>query len=101
MGIARLLAKAWVVLCIFAGAHALRIALASGLPLSSTAIALGICVLLFMAMGLLFVGGFGVSGGIGVPFAARLKPAHWIPGFNEIVFVAFLILSFVDQAVFA
>jgi hypothetical protein len=101
MGIARLLAKAWIVFCLFAGAHALRIALASGLPVPSTAFAICICVLLFVAMGLLFAGGFGVSGGVGTPLAARLKPAHWLPGFNEIVFVIFLVLSFVDQAVFA
>ena len=58
-----MLAKGWVVFCLFAGAHALRIALASGLALASSAFAIGICVLLFAAMGLLFVGGFGVSGG--------------------------------------
>ncbi|HWC62026.1 MAG TPA: hypothetical protein VG501_00280 [Rhizomicrobium sp.] len=101
MGIARLLAKAWVVFCVFAGAHALRIALASGLPLPSTAFAISICVLLFAAMGLLFAGGFGVSGIAGMPISARLKPAHWLPGFNEIVFVIFLGLSFVTQVVFA
>ena len=36
MGIARLLAKGWIVFCLFAGAHALRIALVSGLPLASS-----------------------------------------------------------------
>ena len=105
MGIARLLAKAWVVFCIFSGAHALRIALANGLPLPSSSFAIGICVLLFSAMGLLFAGGFGVAGGpIGsgqAPLLARLKPAHFVPGFNEIVFVIFLGLSFVNQVVFA
>ena len=102
MGIARLLAKAWVVFCVFAGAHALRIALASGLPLPSSAFAIGICVVLFVAMGLLFAGGFGVSGlASGMPLIDRLKPAHLLPGFNEIIFVIFLILSFVNQAVFA
>jgi hypothetical protein len=102
MGIARLLAKAWVVFCLVAGAHALRIALASGVPLPSSAFAIGICVILFAAMGLLFAGGFGVAGGAtGTPLLARLKPAHMIPGFNEIVFLIFLILSFVVQVVFA
>jgi hypothetical protein len=102
MGIARLLAKAWVVFCLVAGAHALRIALASGLPLPSSAFAIGICVALFAAMGLLFAGGFGVAGvATGTPLLERLKPAHLVPGFNEIIFVIFLILSFVDQAVFA
>ena len=102
MGIARLLAKAWVVFCLVAGAHALRIALASGLPLPSSAFAIGICVALFAAMGLLFAGGFGVAGAtLGAPLLARLKPAHLLPGFNEVVFVIFLILSFVVQVAFA
>lgn len=103
MGIARLLAKGWVVFCLFAGAHALRLALMSGLALASSAFAIGICVLLFMAMGLLFVGGFGVSGAAqrGAPLLARLKPHHLIPAFNETVFVVFVVLSFCNQALFA
>jgi hypothetical protein len=102
MGIARLLAKAWVVFCLVAGAHALRIALATGLPLPSSAFAIGICVILFVAMGLLFTGGFGVAGSAsGTPLIERLKPVHLMPGFNEILFVAFLILSFVSQVYFA
>jgi len=102
MGIARLLAKAWVVFCLVAGAHALRIALATGLPLPSSAFSIGICVILFSAMGLLFTGGFGVAGGAsGTPLIERLKPVHLMPGFNEIVFVTFLVLSFVNQVYFA
>ena len=105
MGIARLLAKAWVVFCLVAGAHALRIALASGEFFSSSLMGIGICVALFVAMGLLFAGGFGVAGialgGAGAPLTARLKPAHFLPGFNEIVFVIFLILSFLNQVFFA
>ena len=102
MGIARLLAKAWVVFCLVAGAHALRIDLATGLPLPSSAFAIGICVVLFTAMGLLFAGGFGVAGGVaGTPLIERFKPVYLMPGFNEIVFVLFLILSFVNQVVFA
>ncbi len=102
MGIARLLAKAWVVFCLVAGAHALRIALATGLPLASSAVAIGICVLLFVAMGLLFAGGFGVAGGVsGTPLIERIKPAHLVPGFNEIVFMIFLVLAFVTQVIFA
>ncbi len=105
MGIARLLAKAWVVFCIFSGAHALRIALATGQPLPSAAFSIGICVLLFVAMGLLFAGGFGVAGGPlagdrpGAPLIARLKPRYLVPGFDEIVFMVFLALSFTVQAV--
>jgi hypothetical protein len=102
MGFARLLAKSWVVFCVIAGAHALRIALASGVALSSAASAIGICVTLFTAMGLLFAGGFGAAGTPpGTPLIARLKPALFVPGFDEIIFVLFLVLSFVNQAVFA
>lgn len=102
MGFARLLAKSWVVFCLVAGAHALRIQLSSGVPLASSAFTVGICVVLFTAMGLLFAGGFGAAGSPpGTPLIARLKTAHLIPGFNEIIFVVFLILSFVNQVVFA
>jgi hypothetical protein len=102
MGIARLLAKGWVLFCLFAGGHALRIALASGLPLASSLSAIGIVTLLFAAMGLLFVGGFGAAAGMGgAPLLARLKPHHLIPGFNESVFLVFVALSFFTQALFA
>jgi hypothetical protein len=100
MGIARLLAKGWIVFCLFAGAHALRLALLSGLPLDNSLAAIGICAFLFMAMGLLFVGGFGVSAGhvTGKPWLARFRPHHLVPGFNETVFLIFVILSFLNQA---
>jgi len=100
MGIARLLAKGWIIFCLFAGAHALRFALLQGLPLDSSLPAIGICALLFTAMGLLFVGGFGVSAahGGGAPWLQRFKPHHLIPGFNEAVFFIFVILSFLNQA---
>ena len=99
MGIARLLAKGWIIFCLFAGAHALRFALLQGLPADALP-AIGICALLFTAMGLLFVGGFGVSAahGGGVPWLQRFKPHHLIPGFNEAVFFIFVILSFLNQA---
>ena len=60
MGIARLLAKGWIIFCLFAGAHALHIALTRGLKLEASLPAIAICVILFAAMGLLFAGGFGV-----------------------------------------
>ena len=102
MGIARLLAKGWIVFCLFAGAHALRIALVSGLPLASSIFPIGICVILFAAMGLLFAGGFGVSAGLpGTSFKSRLGLHHLMPGFNEIVFLGFVALSFIDQVWFA
>jgi len=100
MGIARLLAKGWIIFCLFAAAHALRFALLQGLPLDSSLPAIGICALLFTAMGLLFVGGFGVSAAHsgGAPWLQRFKPHHLIPGFNEAVFFIFVILSFLNQA---
>jgi len=100
MGIARLLAKGWIIFCLFAGAHALRFALLSGLPLDNSFAAIGICTFLFMAMGLLFVGGFGVSAGhaAGKPWVERFKPGQLIPGFNEAVFLIFVVLSFLNQA---
>ena len=102
MGIARLLAKGWIVFCLFAGAHALRLALISGLPLESSSFAIGVCAVLFMAMGLLFVGGFGASAGhSGTPWLAGLRPHHLIPGFNEAVFMVFVTLSFLNQALVA
>jgi hypothetical protein len=100
MGIARLLAKGWIIFCLFAAAHALRFSLMAGAPLQSSFAAVGICALLFMAMGLLFVGGFGVSAAhiSGTPWIKRFKPHHLIPGFNEGVFFAFVVLSFLSQA---
>src|SRR5579871_1664607 len=102
MGIARLLAKGWIIFCLFAGAHALNIARVRGLPLTPSLADIGICVILFTAMGLLFAGGFGVSAGLpGTPFRARLGLGHFVPGFNEIVFLLFVVLSFVNQVWFA
>src|SRR3954463_10122005 len=102
MGIARLLAKGWLLFCIVAGGHALHLALASGMPLAPALFAVGICVILFAAMGLLFVGGFGVSGGLpGTPLNEWLRPHHVLPGFNEIVFMLFVLLSFGLQVMVA
>ena len=103
MGIARLLARGWVVFCLFAAAHALRLAVLQGRPLDEALFGIGICALLFIAMGLLFVGGFGVSAGhvSGTPWIKRFKPHHLLPPFNEAVFFIFAALSFLDQAVIA
>ena len=99
MGVARLLAKGWVVFCLFAGAHALVLALRQGEPFFAALAAVTVCVVLFAAMGLLFVGGFGASFGSGSPWT-RIRPRDFKPDFNEIVFVAFLALSFALQAFF-
>jgi len=103
MGIARLLAKGWIVFCLFAAAHALRLNLLQGQSLQSAFPGIGICALLFIAMGLLFVGGFGVSAGhFGKePWLGRFKPHHLLPGFDEAVFLIFVVLSFLNQAFFA
>jgi hypothetical protein len=101
MGIARLLAKGWIIFCLFAGAHAVRLALMRGVQVDSLAPIL-ICGLLFLAMGLLFVGGFGASAGVShSPWLRRLRPSHLIPGFNEAVFLVFVVLSFLNQALVA
>lgn len=106
MGIARLLAKGWLLFCLFAAGHALHLALASGMAVPDALLAVGVCAILFAAMGLLFIGGFGVSGGL-PPYrkeealAAWHKPHHLLPGFNEIVFMVFVALSFAGQIALA
>jgi hypothetical protein len=102
MGVARLLAKGWLVFCLFAAAHALNLALGRGeAPLDAVA-DIGVCIALFAAMGLLFIAGFGASSGIRrAVLLRRLKPHHLIPGFNEIVFAAFVVLSLVNQIAIA
>jgi hypothetical protein len=102
MGIARLLAKGWLLFCVVAAGHALHLALASGMTLADAWLAIGVCALLFAAMGLLFIGGFGVSGGLppaqgGTPLRLWTRPHHLLPGFNEIVFLLFVVLSFAVQ----
>lgn len=101
MGVARLLAKGWIVFSLFAGAHAFQNAFASGLPLGDAIARLGVPILLFAAMGLLFVGGYAASGASTVPLLARIRPRHLIPSFNEGVFVCFVVLSFVIQVAVA
>lgn len=99
MGVARLLAKGWVLVCLFAGAHALRFALMGGAAPAEVVGPILVCVLLFAAMGLLFIAGFGAAAAL--PQLSKLKPLHLLPGFNEWVFIVFVGLSFVNQTVFA
>jgi hypothetical protein len=102
MGAARLLAKGWIVFCLYGGGLALVHGLARQLPLAEAARTVSVCVLLFGAMGLLFISGFGLSSWqAGQPLLKRLKPAHFVPGFNELVFVAFALLVFYVQVVYA
>lgn len=101
MGVSRLLAKAWVTFCIFAGAHALNHALMAHISPMEALREIGVAVFLFGAMGLLFIGGFGASSTHGNPrLLVRLKPDHIAPGFNEIVFIVFAVLSFFVQVAY-
>src|SRR3981081_3786772 len=84
MGIARLLAKGWVVFCLVAGAHALRLPLGSGEALGDALRDDVLPVLLFAAMGLLFIGGYGESASHNTAALLKLKPRQLIPGFNEL-----------------
>ncbi len=98
MGVARLLAKGWVVFCLFAGAHGLNLLLGRGVAPLEAIQSIGVCVLLFAAMGLLFVAGFGASySARGMPFLARLRPHHIVPSFNDTVFLVFVVLIFAIQ----
>jgi hypothetical protein len=101
MGVARLLAKGWVTFCLFAGAHAFRFALIRGEDAQDIATDVVAPLLLFGAMGLLFITGYGASGNPGVPWRTRFKPHHLVPGFNELVFIAFVLLSFINQVFLA
>lgn len=101
MGVSRLLAKAWIVTCFFAGAHSLRYALQSGGDPWAGVSQVMVAVLLFAAMGLLFVGGYGVSRDAFHTRAAAVfkiqKPQRTMPAFNDAVFLVFVALSFANQ----
>jgi hypothetical protein len=105
MGVSRLLAKAWVVTCLFAGAHALRTAVFSGIDPWPVVFQVLAAVLLFAAMGLLFVGGYGVSrDAFHARATAIFKPGttpRTMPMFNDVVFLVFAALSFVIQVWYA
>ncbi len=97
MGMARLLAKGGVLFCLFAGAHALNFALEGGTPELDAIQTIGVSTVLFIAMGLLFVGGYAAATDHGGSLLQRIKPHHFLPGFNEMTFVVFAALSFVVQ----
>src|ERR1043166_9622554 len=102
MGAARLLAKGWVVFCLFACAHALHGTAAAG-ELDQSRVGLVIvCTLIFMAMGLLFAGGFGVSSRHGLTaWFQSLSPSDFLPRFDDWVFLGFVWLSFLNQVLIA
>jgi hypothetical protein len=102
MGAARLLAKGWIVFCIYAGGLALGRAVASGVPIGAAAGPITVCVLLFGAMGVLFIAGYGLSAGHVRPLLpGRVSPASLLPGFNELVFIAFTLIIFLVQTFYA
>jgi hypothetical protein len=98
MGVARLLAKAWVIVCLFAGAHGVNLALISGADPFDRLPPLIACDVLFLAMGLLFIAGYGTSANqIGATLVERFRSLDFVPGFNDIVIAVFVCLSFVNQ----
>ncbi len=102
MGVARLLAKGWIVFCLFAAAHQIHHSLVAPVPIPQVIPAIVVSMLLFGAMGLLFATGYGVSARDGTtPLIARLKPHHLMPDFNGIVFLIFVLLSYLNQTLFA
>jgi hypothetical protein len=95
MGLARLLAKGWVVFCCFATAHAIARAWTNETSAAMSVLQATIIPgCLFCAMGLLFIGGYAVSSG---HISLRFRPASFLPGFNEIVASVFLVLIFLLQ----
>ena len=102
MGVARLLAKGWILFCVFAAAHAIHRSL-TGTALNAASIpVIVVSTLLFIAMGVLFAAGYGVSARDGsTPLLARLKPHHLLPDFNGAVLLIFAALSFLNQVAFA
>ena len=87
--------------CLYAGAQALNLALLKGAQPQDAAAPLAIFVLLFGAMGLLFIAGFGASaGGSIAQVLRRMKPSHFLPSFDGMVFILFVLLSFAAQAVY-
>ena len=104
MGVARLLAKGWVLVCLFAGAHALRFALGrrqrsfTAVPPADRlrrccSLPWGCCSSAAMAL----------RAAICASPVSRLPISlpHALPGFNEIVFLFFVCLSFLNQIVVA
>jgi hypothetical protein len=96
MGATRLLAKGWIVFCLHVGALALG-GEQHGIAPAGAAMMI-VCLLLFGAMGILFISGYGLSSGhFHPPLPAQLKPANLLPGFTELVFIAFALTLLLVQ----
>ncbi|HEX3430514.1 MAG TPA: hypothetical protein VHT03_06470 [Rhizomicrobium sp.] len=100
MGAARLLAKGWIVFALYTGALALGGA--AGASHAAAAGTVVVCLLLFGAMGLLFISGYGLSAGhVHPPSPAEIKLQHLVPGFSELVFIAFALILLLVQLFYA
>lgn len=100
MGAARLLAKGWIAFCLYTGAVALGGA--NGVPQAGAGGTIIVCLLLFGAMGILFISGYGLSAGhVHPPSPAEIKLRTLIPRFNELVFVAFALIMLLAQLFYA
>lgn len=97
MGVARLLAKAWIAFCLYAGALAIERGLAASLDPVQVLTPVGIGLFLFGSMGLLFVAGYGLSGGHAW---SQLRAVRLIPSFDDIVFIAFACVIFFMQVAY-
>ena len=100
MGAARLLAKGWIAFCLYTGALALG--RAAGASLAGAPVTVIVCLLLFGAMGILFISGYGLSAGhVHPPALTQLKLQKMLPGFSELVFVAFALVILLVQLFYA
>ena len=96
MGAARLLAKGWIAFCLYAGALAFGAAIIS--PTSGPSGTILVCLLLFGAMGILFISGYGLSAAHLHPtLSPAIKLQNLLPGFSELVFVAFAMILLLVQ----
>jgi hypothetical protein len=102
MGVARLLAKLWVLVCLYAGADAVSMVVAYGTGSLRALPVMIACFALFLAMGLLFIGGYdAASGHGGLARLRHVRAMEFAPSFNDLVFFVFVCLSFVNQIIFA
>jgi hypothetical protein len=100
MGAARLLAKGWIAFGLYTGVLALGGA--NGTSPVGAGGTIVVCLLLFGAMGILFIAGYGLSAGhVHPPSPAEIKLRNLLPGFSELVFIAFALTLLLVQLFFA
>jgi hypothetical protein len=97
MGAARLLAKGWIVFCLYIGALELG-GERHGSAWTGAGGTMLVCLLLFGAMGILFIAGYGLSAAhFHPPLPTRLKASNLLPGFTELVFTCFALILLLVQ----